>query len=93
MPLEYHAEGEKKLKEGDIIKAHIIALDPNDRRITLSLRDVEGREADVEAMKYVHEQRGGVGERKIGPSGRAGATLGDVLKEKLGDKVGDLPKS
>jgi small subunit ribosomal protein S1 len=88
---DYQEGGDKKLKEGEIIKAHIISLDSNDRRITLSLRDVEGREADVEAMKYVHEQRG-AGERKVGPSGRAGATLGDVLKEKLGDKIDDLTK-
>ena len=29
---------------------------------------------------------------RVGPSGGAGATLGDVLKEKLGDKIDDLAK-
>jgi small subunit ribosomal protein S1 len=73
----------KVVKEGEIIKAEIIAIDPEERRIALSLKSAAQREETVEAMKYVAEQRG-EGAKATGPSGgRAGATLGDLLKDKL----------
>jgi len=78
-------------KEGDIVKAEIISVDPGERRIALSFKNVAGREETVEALKYMAEKREEIG-KQVGPSGRAGATLGDVLKEKLGAKIGDLPK-
>jgi transcriptional accessory protein Tex/SPT6 len=71
------------VKEGEIIKAEIIAIDSEERRIALSLKSAAQREETVEAMKYVAEQRG-EGAKATGPSGgRAGATLGDLLKDKL----------
>jgi len=74
----------KVVKEGEIVKAEIIAIDPEERRIALSLKSAAQREETVEAMKYVAEQRGeGAGAKAAGPSGRAGATLGDLLKDKL----------
>jgi small subunit ribosomal protein S1 len=73
----------KVVKEGEIIKAEIIAIDPEERRIALSLKSAAQREETVEAMKYVAEQRGESGQKTTGPSGRAGATLGDLLKDKL----------
>jgi small subunit ribosomal protein S1 len=72
----------KIVKEGEIIKAEIIAIDPEERRIALSLKSAAQREETVEAMKYVAEQRG-ESAKATGPSGRAGATLGDLLKDKL----------
>jgi small subunit ribosomal protein S1 len=72
----------KVVKEGEIIKAEIIAIDPEERRIALSLKSAAQREETVEAMKYVAEQRG-ESAKATGPSGRAGATLGDLLKDKL----------
>src|ERR1700755_3099915 len=74
----------KIVKEGEIVKAEIIAIDPEERRIALSLKSAAQREETVEAMKYVAEQRGDApGAKAAGPSGRAGATLGDLLKDKL----------
>jgi small subunit ribosomal protein S1 len=72
----------KIVKESEIVKAEIIAIDPEERRIALSLKSAAQREETVEAMKYVAEQRG-EGAKATGPSGRAGATLGDLLKDKL----------
>ena len=75
------------VKEGQIVKAEIIDVNPSDRRITLSLKKAELE--TVEAIKF-DENRGANRsgpERKIGPSGGGGATLGDVLKAKLGGLV------
>jgi len=73
----------KVVKEGDIVKAEIIAIDSEERRIALSLKSAAQREETVEALKYVAEQRTEQA-KSSGPSGRAGATLGDLLKDKLG---------
>jgi small subunit ribosomal protein S1 len=81
----------KVVKEGDIIKAEIISIDSEERRIALSLKSAAQREETVEAMKYVAEQQGGGAAAGAAPAaggkpaggGRAGATLGDLLKDKL----------
>jgi hypothetical protein len=49
------------------------------------------REETVEAMKFMERARS-EGGRAVGPSGKAGATLGDVLKEQLGNKIDLSPK-
>jgi small subunit ribosomal protein S1 len=75
------------VKEGQIVKAEIIDVNPGDRRITLSLKKAELE--NLEAIKF-DENRGArpASEgRKVGPSGGGGATLGDVLKAKLGNIV------
>jgi small subunit ribosomal protein S1 len=81
----------KGLKESDIITAEIISLDAEERRIALSMKSVSQRQDNVEAMKFM-ERPLAEAERGIGPSGQSGATLGDVLKEKLGGKIEDLTK-
>ena len=47
----------KVVKEGDIVKAEIIAIDPEERRIALSLKSAAMREETVEALKYQAESR------------------------------------
>jgi small subunit ribosomal protein S1 len=76
------------VKEGQIVKAEIIDLNPSDRRITLSLKKMELE--GLEAIKF-DENRSAEGSegRKVGPSGSAGATLGDLLKDKLGSFVSE----
>jgi small subunit ribosomal protein S1 len=79
-------DARKLVAEGQIVKGEIIDVSPGERRITVSLKkmQLEG----VEALKF-NEDRGvdAAAERKVGPSGRPGTKLGDVLKEKLGDKL------
>jgi small subunit ribosomal protein S1 len=87
---EFVEDPSKLVALGDVRKAEIINIDSQERKITLSLKDVENRELDQEAMKFQKEARETEG-RKVGPSGRAGATLGDVLKQKLGSVLPPKP--
>jgi len=78
------------VKEGQIVKSEIIDVNPSDRRITLSLKKAELE--NLEAIKFdenrgAAKSTGAAVERKVGPSGGGGATLGDVLKAKLGNLV------
>jgi small subunit ribosomal protein S1 len=82
MPEEIAEDPAKQLKPGTTFKAEIVGLDPHERKITLSIKGVEDRELDAEAMRFQAEAREQQA-RKVGPSGKAGATLGDVLKDKL----------
>ncbi len=78
-------DARKLVQEGQIVKAEILDVSPGERRITLSLKkmQLEG----VEALKFNEERPEASAERKVGPSGRPGTKLGDVLKEKLADKL------
>lgn len=84
---EYSADvidGTRKLKRSEPFKAEVSGLDMNERRVLLSLRGVTGR---TEASE---------GSTSVAPTapareGRRGSTLGDLIKEKLGDALGDLP--
>jgi small subunit ribosomal protein S1 len=81
------------VKDGDIVKAEIISMDAEERRIALSFRRAFEREETAEALKFMERARGDKGGgRAVGPSGNAGATLGDVLKQQLADKIDDLAK-
>ena len=73
----------KFIKPGEIVKAEIIMVEPSDRKITLSLRDVGDRDIDSDAMRY--DSTGEKPKPARTPVTRAGATLGDVLKQKLGN--------
>jgi small subunit ribosomal protein S1 len=82
-------DARKVVTEGQIVRAEIVNVDSNDRRITLSLKKMELE--GVEALKYGEERSTEATERAQRPVGGTrggGAKLGDVLKEKLGDKLG-----
>jgi len=79
------------VKDGAIVKAEIISMDALERRIALSFKRAFEREETAEALKFMERARESGG-RAVGPSGGGGATLGDVLKSKLGDKIDDLAK-
>ncbi len=74
-------------KEGDIIKARIYEVDPDQRRIALSLIDVD----ESHLVKFSENAAPKLATTT--PKSRPGATLGDVLKEQLGSKVEELNKS
>ncbi len=72
-------------KEGDIVKAEVISLDPPERRISLSFRSAAATEGGVEARKFSESQAPAEAPRKPQQNrGSGGATLGDVFKDKLG---------
>ena len=68
---------------GDIIKAQIIRLDYDDKKITLSLKSAEGAEVANE-MRYDAEAAKQRPRPKKPVSRPSSATLGDLLKDKLG---------
>ena len=64
-----------ELKVGEKVRAEVANLDSVERRITMSLRNV-GETAAAEQLQVMNREK----------EGKA-ATLGDLLKEKLGDKL------
>ncbi|MCA9531410.1 MAG: 30S ribosomal protein S1 [Myxococcales bacterium] len=76
------------LKAGDIIKAQIIRVDPNERSLILSFKSV-GDQAVDESMRFSAEPAKRPS-RPVGPSGRASATFGDALAGKLGKIAGAI---
>lgn len=92
LPDDYVENPSENLKSGDIVNAEIISLDTEERRIALSLKSIAHREDDVEAIKFIETNQSAEGRLSSGASGQTGATLGDVLKEKLGGKIEDLSK-
>ncbi|MCS6797489.1 MAG: 30S ribosomal protein S1 [Myxococcota bacterium] len=73
-------EPREVLKPGAIVKAEVIQMDPQERKLTLSVASAADREIDSEAMRYVAERRA---DEAMSSGGRSGATLGDVLRGKL----------
>ncbi len=90
-PEDWGGDASSRVKDSDIVKAEIISMDADERRIALSFRRAFEREETAEALKFMERARGdkpGAG-KAVGPSGSGGATLGDVLKSKLGDLAKD----
>jgi small subunit ribosomal protein S1 len=64
---------------GDVLKAEVQNVDSMDRRITMTGRNV-GETPAAETLEVVKRESGA----------SRGATLGDLLKEKLGDKLNTI---
>jgi small subunit ribosomal protein S1 len=90
----------KKLKRGDAITAHVMNLDVADKRILLTQR--VGAASAAKAAAESAKAEGGDSTPKVRHSApppaaasapkRAG-TLGDLIKEKLGDQLADVVKT
>lgn len=76
------------VKVNDILKAQVIRLDEEDRRINLSFKSADNKDLD-EKMKYVAERKQQAIAAGTAQPGRQTATLGDLLKNKLGDMSKD----
>ncbi|MEZ4404942.1 MAG: 30S ribosomal protein S1 [Polyangiales bacterium] len=84
---EYSADvidGSRRLKRNEPFKVEVSGLDMNERRILLSLRGLAGRTEATEGTTASTPA-------PAAKEGRRGSTLGDLIKEKLGDALGDLP--
>lgn len=64
------------VKVGDRIKAEITSIDDSDRKIGLSVRQMELNATKGELKKFVENQ------------GKARSSLGDILAEKIAEKAG-----
>ena len=69
-----------KPRKGDLLKAEVSNVDSMDRRITMTLRDV-GQTPAAEQLNTL--------KREAAAASR-GSTLGDLLKEKFGDRLKTL---
>ncbi|MEW6608788.1 MAG: 30S ribosomal protein S1 [bacterium] len=64
------------VKEGEQVKVKVLDVKPLERRISLSLKRVYYEEEKQKIQNYLKNQKEGLG-----------VTLGDVFKEKFGDKL------
>lgn len=64
------------VKEGQEVKVKVLDVKPLERRMSLSLKQVYQEEQKQTVQNYLSAQKNGFG-----------ATLGDVFKEKFGDKL------
>ncbi len=71
---------EMKLRRGDVVKGEIANVDSMDRRLTMSLKEV-GASPAAEQLTTL---------KKEAAAASKGSTLGDLLKEKFGDKLSTL---
>jgi small subunit ribosomal protein S1 len=71
---------ESGVRPGDTVRAEIQNVDSMDRRITMTCRRV-GETPEAEQLEAVKRETQGASR---------GATLGDLLKEKLGDKLSSI---
>ena len=92
-------DGTRKLKRGETIQTTVGGLDIGDKRILLSMRGGASfsSSASTRSTSSESSEPGAAPERMSGGSpsaapkeNRRGSTLGDLIKEKLGD-LGDLP--
>ncbi|MBN1652649.1 MAG: 30S ribosomal protein S1 [Deltaproteobacteria bacterium] len=89
LPDEFMGNASDNLKESEIVTAEIISLDTEERRIALSLKSVARRQENIEALKFMERSADSEG-RVTGLSRQTGATLGDVFKEKLGNRIEEI---
>src|SRR5690606_41234010 len=69
-----------KPRRGDVLRAEVSNVDTSDRRINMTLKDV-GQTPAAERFNTM---------RREAAAASRGGTLGDLLKEKLGDKLKSL---
>jgi small subunit ribosomal protein S1 len=80
MSTERVEDPRKFLQPGQGVKAEVITCDTAERRIGLSMKTVAARAEAEGFQEYMQDSR----------SSSSRATLGDVLKEQLGDRAGEL---
>jgi small subunit ribosomal protein S1 len=83
-PDAWGGDAQRQLKPGAIVRAEVSIVDPDDKRLVLSFKAADAR-ASEEALKFTETASPVETTRSAGSSGSVGATLGDVLKAKLGD--------
>ena len=80
--------GEEKIKIGDKVKCEVSSVDTVDRRLFLTMKNV-GMEKPAAPVR---QQQQRAKSADSGDDKPAAGTIGDLIKEKLGGKLGDLSK-
>jgi small subunit ribosomal protein S1 len=75
---------DKPLKIGDAVQAEIANIDSQDRRITLSMRIGEGAS---QAPSKADKRPSMMPKKAAADADKAGGTIGELIKQKLGDKL------
>jgi small subunit ribosomal protein S1 len=76
---------EKTLAIGDEVTAEVANLDSQERKVTLSMRVGEG--ATPSAVSAPKERRESKAPSKKAADDKGGGTIGDLIKQKLGEKL------
>ncbi len=83
--VERRASSEKPLEIGDKVQAEIANIDSQDRRLTLSMRIGEAGSAPLQDERQASRSRRR--RRRSAEADKAGGTIGELIKQKLGDKL------
>src|SRR5262249_28133838 len=79
-----------KIKMGDKVKVEISSLDTIDRRLFVTMKNIGGEKpAPAERPK---KAKGGAAKAEEGEDKPAAGTIGDLIREKLGAKIGELKR-
>ncbi len=73
------------VKDGDVVKAEVITVDPSDRKIGLSMKTLTGKEQAQDLEQFRKEQAAQA-------SSRPASTIGELIKQKMGTAVRELPE-
>ncbi len=73
------------VKDGDVVKAEVITVDPSDRKIGLSMKTLTGKEQEKDLQEFRRVQA-----EKL--SQRPASTIGELIKQKMGAAVKELPE-
>jgi len=78
----------RPFKIGDELEAEIANIDTQDRRLTLSMRVGEGATAGGATEAKAASPKASKAPKKSATAEAAGGTIGDLIKQKLGGKLG-----
>ncbi len=84
-------DGQRKLKRGEVLRLDVASLDMSERRVLLSMRNLANRAEEADPNAPRPERAASSVAPAAGGGSRRSGTLGDLLREKLGDQLGDLP--
>jgi len=73
------------VKEGDKVRAEVITVDPNERKIALSMKTVAGIE-EVQDIEEFRKAQASLQAQK------PASTIGELIKQKMGDQILEISK-
>jgi len=81
---------ERALRPGDELEAEIANIDTQERRLTLSMRMGEPAPATATESSKPAAARGSKTPKKTASAEAVGGTIGELIKQKLGDKLASI---